>query len=133
MTKLKQIKLNMVQIEKQTERKPDKKERPKRTTKSDVKNFKELINKEEISINRELFQRYFSFQRPSDMLKALYITNVKKKNNDLINLIKSGLIHLKNEIKKMSKNEIKIENQIKQQILLKRFFTLIDKIKKDKD
>ena len=133
MTKLKQIKLNMVQIEKQTERKPDKKERPKRPTKSDVKNFKELINKEEISINRELFQRYFSFQRPSDMLKALYITNVKKKNNDLINLIKSGLIHLKNEIKKMSKNEIKIENQIKQQILLKRFFTLIDKIKKDKD
>ena len=57
-----------------------------------------------MSINRELFQRYFNFQRPSDMLKAVYITNVKKKNNDLINLIKSGLIDLKNEIKKMSKN-----------------------------
>ena len=57
-----------------------------------------------MSINRELFQRYFNFQRPSDMLKAVYITNVKKKNNDLTNLIKSGLIDLKNEIKKMSKN-----------------------------
>ena len=68
-----------------------------------------MINKEEMSINRELFQRYFNFQRPSDMLKAVYITNVKKKNNDLINLIKSGLIDLKNEIKKMSKNEIKTE------------------------
>ena len=74
-----------------------------------MKNFNELINKEEMSINRELFQRYFNFQRPSDMLKAVYITNVKKKNNDLINLIKSGLIDLKNEIKKMSKNEIKTE------------------------
>ena len=34
---------------------------------------------------------------------------IKKKNYDLINVIKSGLSDLINEIKKMSKNEIKIE------------------------
>ena len=49
------------------------------------------------------------------------------------NVIISGLSDLKNEIKKMSKNEIEIKNQIKQWILFKRFFNLIDKIKKDKD
>ena len=64
-----------------------------------MKNFNELINKEEIGTNRELFQRYFSFQRPSEMLNFVYNTNDKKKNNDLINVIKSGLSDLKNEIK----------------------------------
>ena len=34
------------------------------------------------------------------MLKAVYNTNSKKKNNDLINAIKSGLSDLKDEIKK---------------------------------
>ena len=43
------------------------------------------------------------------MLKFIYNTNDKKKNNDLINVIKIGLSDLKDEIKKMSKNEIKIE------------------------
>ena len=34
---------------------------------------------------------------------------IKKKSNKLINVIKSGLIDLKNEINKMSEDEIKIE------------------------
>ena len=62
-----------------------------------------------MGINRELFKRYFNFQRPSEMLKFVYNTIDKKKNNDLVNVIKSGLSDLKNEIKKMSKNEIKTE------------------------
>ena len=74
-----------------------------------MKNFNELINKEEMGISREFFQRYFSFQRPSEMLKFVYNTNDKKKSNDLTNVIKNGLSDLKNEIKKMSENEIEIE------------------------
>ena len=63
-----------------------------------------MINKEEMGISRELFQRYFKFQRPSDMLKAPYIRNDKKKNRDLVNVIISGLSDLKDEIKKMSED-----------------------------
>ena len=43
------------------------------------------------------------------MLKAVYNTNSKMKNTDLINVIKSGLNDLKDEIKEMSEDEIKIE------------------------
>ena len=46
-------------------------------------------------MNREIFERYFSFQRPSDMLKDLYRINDKYKKNDLVNVIKSGLSDLK--------------------------------------
>ena len=46
------------------------------------------------------------------MLKFVYNTN-DKKNNDLINVIKSGLSDLKNEIKKLCKNEIEIEKSDK--------------------
>ena len=40
------------------------------------------------------------------MLKALYSTNNKRKNEKLVNLIKSGLSNLKNEIKEMPGNKI---------------------------
>ena len=43
------------------------------------------------------------------MLKKLYETKDKKENNELVNVIKSGLIDLEDEIKKMSKKEIEIE------------------------
>ena len=43
------------------------------------------------------------------MLKYFYDLNDKTKNNLLVKTIKSGLINLKNEIKKMAKDEIKIE------------------------
>ena len=43
------------------------------------------------------------------MLKAVYNTNSKMKNTDLINVIKSRLSDLKDEIKEMSEDEIKIE------------------------
>ena len=46
---------------------------------------------------------------PTAMLKAIYNTDSKKKNNDLVNVIKSGLSDLKNEIEEMSENEIEIE------------------------
>ena len=47
------------------------------------------------------------------MLKVVYNTNNKKKNNDLINAIKSGLSNLKNEVKEISEDEVEIEKPYK--------------------
>ena len=69
----------------------------------------ELIIKKETGINRKLFNNYFNFQMPTALLKALYNLNDGKKNNQLVNTIKSRLSYLKNEIKKMSEDEIKTE------------------------
>ena len=49
------------------------------------------------------------------MLKDLYITNDKYKNNKLVNIIKSGLSDLKNEIEDMSEEEK--ENEKPSQII----------------
>ena len=43
------------------------------------------------------------------MEKALFETKDKKKNNNLVNVIKSELRDLKDEIEKMSENEKEIE------------------------
>ena len=43
------------------------------------------------------------------MLRDLYRINYKSKNNNLVNLIKSGLSDLKNEIENMDKVEKKNE------------------------
>ena len=69
---------------------------------------KYIIDKE-IDLNEELFKKYFKIQKPSDMLMYLNKTNDKEKNNELVNMINSGLKDLKEEIKKMSKEEIEIE------------------------
>ena len=93
----------------QTSKKPNKKEPPKKPTKTDVNEFNELIIKKETGINRELFKKYFNFQMLTAMLKTLYNLNDRKKNNQLVNIIKSGLSDLKNEIERMSEDETKIE------------------------
>ena len=77
--------------------------------KDDLKEFNEWIKREETGINRELFQKRFSFQRPSDMLKVLYTANDKSKNNKLVSMIKSRLDDLKSEIGDMSIEEKEIE------------------------
>ena len=89
------------------------KEPPIKPTKTDVNELNELITKEETDINRELFKNYFKFQMPTLMLKTLYNLNDKTKNNLLLNTIKSNLSDLKNEIKKMSEDEIRIEKPYK--------------------
>ena len=81
----------------------------KKPIKTDVNAFNQWINKEETNINRELFKKHFNFQRPSSMDKYLYKTNDRKKNNELVSVINSGLKDLKKEIKEMSKEERKIE------------------------
>ena len=52
-------------------------------------------------MNGELFQERFGFQMPSAMLKDLFRIKNKKKNNDLINVIKCGLNDLRNEIERL--------------------------------
>ena len=74
-----------------------------------VNKFNEWVNKQETSINTELFKKYFKIQRPSDMPKYLYQTNDGKKNHELVNMINSELKGLKKEIKKMCKEKRKIE------------------------
>ena len=110
---------------KQSYKKPDKKEPPKKPRKIDANEFNELINKEETDIKSELFKKYFSFQRPIEMLKTVYTTKNRRKKEKLVNVIKSILSDLM-----MS---LKLKSQIRKQILLKRFLSLIDKIKKDQD
>ena len=43
------------------------------------------------------------------MLRGLYSVDDKKKNNESVNMIKSGLSDLKDEVEKMSENEKRIE------------------------
>ena len=64
-------------------------------------------------MNYNLFKEYFEFESPIDLAKQLFETKNKNKNNELVNVIESGLIDLKNEIKKMSKREKKSKNQMK--------------------
>ena len=87
----------------------EKEEEEEEETKFNVNKFNEWVIKQEKSINEELFKKYFSFQRPSDMFRYLYQTNDKEKNHELVNIINSGIKDLKKENKKMSKEERKIE------------------------
>ena len=58
-----------------------------------------LVKKEPRGIiSEELFQKYFYFQMPTAMFKYLYNLNNRNKNNKLVDVIKSGLIDLENEI-----------------------------------
>ena len=57
--------------------------------------------------------RNTNFQRPSDILKVAYTTNEKNKTNSLVNVIKSRLNDLKNEIENMSEEENKLKNQMR--------------------
>ena len=86
-----------------------KKEPLKKPTKDDVSNFYEWVNRKETGINCELFEKYFNFKKPSDMLNSVYRTNDKKKNSEFVNIIKSGLSDLKNETEDVSEEEKEIE------------------------
>ena len=74
----------------------------------DLSKFNKQIIEEEIDLSEELFKKHFNFQMPSDMLMYLNKTKDKTKNNELVNVINSGLKDLKEEIKKMSEAKIEI-------------------------
>ena len=98
-----------VEKEQQTSKEPDKLELLKKLTKDNASNFNKWVNRKETGINSEIFQKHFKFPRPSDMLKTLYITNDKKKKSKLVNLIKSGLSDLRNEVENMGEEEKETE------------------------
>ena len=81
--------------------------------KNDYNKFFEYIENESKSINYELFEKHFSFVVPSALAKKLFEAREKKKNNDFVKLIKIRWSNLKDEIKKMPKDEKKLNNQIK--------------------
>ena len=78
-----------------------------------VKKFIKYIENESKIINYDLFKKHFNFAVPSALVKQLYETKNRKKNNGLVNVIKSGLSDLKDEIKKSLKMKKKLKNQIK--------------------
>ena len=52
-----------------------------------------------------MFKKHFNFVVPSDLVKQLYETKNKNKNDKLLNVPKSGFSDLKDKIKEMSKDE----------------------------
>ena len=56
-----------------------------------------------------MFKKHFNFASPTVLTKQLYNIKNKKENNELVNVITSGLIDLKDEIKKMSEDEKETE------------------------
>ena len=56
-----------------------------------------------------MFRDYFDLVVPSALAKKLFETKNKNKNNELVELIKVRWSNLKDEIKKMSKEEIENE------------------------
>ena len=117
--------------EKEEQQQTSKKEPLKKPTKDDVSNSNEWVNKKEANINNETFQRHFKFQRPSDILQLAYKANNKKKNSELVNIIKSGLSDLENEIENMSEEEKEIEKPSEIKDLLKKSSSLTN-INKDR-
>ena len=66
-----------------------------------------------------MFKKHFNFVVPSALIKQLYEIKNRKKNNELVNVIKCGLSDLKDKIKKMSEDEKEIEKPDKILKLLK--------------
>ena len=60
-----------------------------------------------------MFKKYLYSSVTSALVKKLYETKNKNENNELVNVIKSGLIDLKQETEKMSEEEQKSKNQMK--------------------
>ena len=70
-----------------------------------IKKFIKYIENESKGVNYDLFRKHFNFAVPSALIKQLYEIKGRKKNNELVNVIKSRLSDLKDEIKEMSEDE----------------------------
>ena len=73
--------------------------------KDDYKKFFNYIEDESKGISYELFEKHFHFVSLIILAKKLYKIKNEKENNELVNVVKSGIIDLKYEIKKMSENK----------------------------
>ena len=85
------------------------------------------IGFKERNINIELIKKYFFVNNLGDVLKNFKKSkNYLKRSKTQVDLINSGLKDLKKEIQNMTEEEKKLKLQMKQQILLKIFLSLID-------
>ena len=75
-----------------------------------MEKFNECVNKRKTDINSELFEKDFNYERASEIVETSYNSNNRKKNNDLVNKIKSWLSDLKNEIADMSEESKETKN-----------------------
>ena len=57
----------------------------------------------------ELLREHFGFLSPSLILRTLNNVHDKERNNELVNMFKSGLSDLKDDIEMMSEDEKRIE------------------------
>ena len=68
-----------------------------------------MITEKDNTINKELFKKHFNFQSLSTMQKSLSKTLGTQASKQTVKIIKSGLIDLNKETKKMPEDEIEIE------------------------
>ena len=112
----KQLKIISDYLYSSEEEQEEEQERQEKQEEQDQKTFdlnkfiEQIINKEGLPINNELFKKHFKLEKPILMYKVLYETNNdKEKNSKLVNIFNSGLEDLEKEIKEMSKEEIETE------------------------
>ena len=72
--------------------------------------FIEYIKNESRNVNHELFKHYFEDPIPSVLIRKLYKTKNRKRNNKLVKMIKSGLNDLKEDTSYMSKEKKELQN-----------------------
>ena len=72
-----------------------------------MKELNRLVVEKGKIINKELFKKYFRFQDLIDMQRELY--KITDKNTGVVNVIKNGLIDLRNKIEEMSEDGIENE------------------------
>ena len=80
-----------------------------------------------------MFRDYFDLVVPSALAKKLFETKNKNKNNELVELIKVRWSNLKDEIKKMSKDEIENEKMDKILKIVEEILDFNKKKKKEKE
>ena len=97
--------------EEQEEQEEKQDEKHKEQEKQDKKPFdlEKTVRMFDAHVKEEVFQNYFKLQKPSLMYKVLHTLNDKEKTINLVNMFNSGLKDLKEEIKKMSKEETENE------------------------
>ena len=94
----------------------NKKKKQEEQEKQDKKPFdlnkfiEQIIDKDGLPINNELFKKHFKLEKPILTYKVLYKTNNnKEKNSKFVKIFNIGLEDLEKEIKEISKEEIEIE------------------------
>ena len=85
-----------------------KKEKEQSEEELEVNKFFEYVENGSKSINYDLFEKHFNLLAPTVLAKQIiWKKKANQKNSEFVNLIKSGLEDLKDEIEKMPEDEKK--------------------------